>query len=79
LIHKSELSKINRRSDAIQRHYKNVVSLILLGSGIWFTYSGENLGPYIMGAGATGIGIEASNLMRNGNANNPQENEKSEK
>lgn len=79
LTHKNELSKINRRSDSIQRHYKNVVSLILLGSGIWFTYSGENLGPYIMGAGATGIGIEASNLMRNGNTSSSQENEKSEK
>jgi len=79
LTHKNELSKINSRSDSIQRHYKNFVSLILLGSGIWFTYSGENFGPYIMGVGATGIGIEASNLMRNGNTTSSQENEKSEK
>jgi hypothetical protein len=32
-----------------------------------------------MGAGATGIGIEASNLMRNRNTSSSQENEKPEK
>ena len=77
LTHKSELSRIVRQNDSVQRNYKNIVSLILLCSGIFFTYHGENLGPYIMGAGATGIGIEASSLMRSENIGNSQKNEKS--
>lgn len=44
---------------------KSVASIFLLSSGLYLTIKGDNLGPYIMGAGAGGVGIEVAKVLRN--------------
>lgn len=43
---------------------KSVTSTMMIGAGVYFTSIGNDLSPYILGTGATGIGIEASRLLK---------------
>jgi len=43
--------------------FKMSVSTVLIGSGIWLISRGDNLGPYLLGTGAGGAGIQSSSEL----------------
>ena len=60
-----ELSQYERQLNNRNTWFKMFVSLILIGSGMWLIYREDNLGPFLLGTGAGGAGIQSvSELVR---------------
>ena len=53
--HYREQRRISNRSS----WFKMGVSTVLITSGIWLISKGDNLGPYLLGTGAGGAGIQS--------------------
>jgi hypothetical protein len=69
---KVEIASQSKNSSTERNSYitlyilKSFTSLILLIAGIWFTYVGNNLGPYMMGTAATTAGLDGAKLLKVG-------------
>jgi hypothetical protein len=60
-----ESKKYQRQQSNHSYWFKMVVSTVMISSGIWLISKGDNLGPYLLGTGAGGAGIQsASELMQ---------------
>lgn len=60
-----ESRKHQRQQSSRSYWFKMGVSTVLISSGIWLISRGDNLGPYLLGTGAGGAGIQsASELMQ---------------
>jgi hypothetical protein len=49
---------------------KSITSVLMICAGIYFTSIGNNIGPFIMGTGATGVGIETTKILKGGGKEN---------
>jgi hypothetical protein len=56
---KFESKKHQRQQSNRSYWFKMAVSTVLTGAGIWLISRGDNLGPYLLGTGAGGAGIQA--------------------
>jgi hypothetical protein len=45
---------------------KGTTSVVMICAGVYFTSVGNNIGPFIMGTGATGVGIETTKILKSG-------------
>lgn len=60
-----ESRQYQRQQDSRAYWFKMGVSTVLIASGIWLISKRDNLGPYLLGTGAGGAGIQsASELMQ---------------
>lgn len=59
-LEKAEFYRHQRQLSTRSSWFKMLVSTILLGSGVWLIAKGDNLGPYLLGTGAGGAGIQSA-------------------